>query len=136
LRDLLTYDSSNLFTPASVWPILRQSSNLLHCELHLSFYHDQPTPDITLSRLETLILDSYMLRATGFLHTLVVPALRTLDVAEDLLGASPIETLASFISKSGCSLREVRVTRHYGLIQDDLYREAFPSIPTFSFEKL
>ncbi|KAJ7903854.1 hypothetical protein B0H13DRAFT_2511867 [Mycena leptocephala] len=86
LRDLLTYDSSNLFTPASVWPILRQTSNLLHCELHLSFYHDQPTPDITLSRLETLILDSYMLRATGFLHTLVVPALRTLHVAEDMLG--------------------------------------------------
>ncbi|KAJ7894020.1 hypothetical protein B0H13DRAFT_2276578 [Mycena leptocephala] len=69
---------------------------------------DQPTPGITLLRLETLILDSYTLRATGFIDTFVVPALRTLHVTEDVLGASPIGTLASFISKSGCSLQEPR----------------------------
>jgi hypothetical protein len=117
-----------------VWPILQQTSNLLHCELHLSHYHDQPTPGITLSRLETLILDSYTLRATGFIDTFVVPALRTLHVTEDVLGASPIGTLASFISKSGCSLQEVRITRHRW-VPEDVYREAFPSITTFSFEE-
>jgi hypothetical protein len=82
--------------------------------------------------LETLILDSYTLRATGFIDTFVVPALRTLHVTEDVLGASPIGTLASFISKSGCSLQEVRITRHRW-VPEDVYREAFPSITTFSF---
>jgi hypothetical protein len=92
--------------------------------------------DITLLRLETLIfvLRGYTLTVAGPLDTLIVPALRTLHVPEDLLGASPIETLASFVSKSGCSLREVRITRHH-LVPEDAYREAFPSITTLSFEE-
>jgi hypothetical protein len=116
--------------------ILQQTVNLVHCELYLRD-GDQPQTDITLSRLESLILDlvfiNYISMATGFLDALIVPALRTLRIREEFLGSSPISSLTSFISRSACNLQEVCIVNRH-LVRAGLYREAFPSIPTFSFK--
>ncbi|KAJ7805966.1 hypothetical protein B0H13DRAFT_2487110 [Mycena leptocephala] len=117
--------------------ILQQTVNLVHCELYLRD-DDQPQTDsdITLPRLESLILDlvfiNYISTATGFLDALIVPALRTLRIREEFLGSSPISSLTSFISRSACNLQEVCIVNRH-LVRPGLYREAFPSIPTFSF---
>ncbi|KAF8178185.1 hypothetical protein K438DRAFT_1281351 [Mycena galopus ATCC 62051] len=73
----------------------------------------------------------------GFLAILVVPALYRLEVQEKILGRNPIDSLASFITTSGCKLlQEIRITgstKRRTAVEYD-FRAAFPSIPTISFE--
>ncbi|KAJ7176294.1 hypothetical protein C8R43DRAFT_556689 [Mycena crocata] len=100
--------------PDECAPILQQTLNLVHCELDLSFWFstadDQLDIHILLPLLESLVIkpqpshyvEEY-LETSGF----VVPSLRILHVSEALLGENPIQTLASFISKSGCLLKEL-----------------------------
>ncbi|KAJ6589352.1 hypothetical protein B0H19DRAFT_1226897 [Mycena capillaripes] len=119
--------------PHECVPVLQQTSNLVHCELQLfTFGGDDQLPDITLSQLESLTL---MARApiVGYLETFIVPGLHKLEIAGYLLGSSPIDSLASFISKSGCKLQEVRITGDRELYQS-VYRDAFPLIQNFYFE--
>ncbi|KAJ7818137.1 hypothetical protein B0H13DRAFT_2682936 [Mycena leptocephala] len=99
-------------------PILQKTSNLVHCELKVYFDSDgQPGPDIPFH----------------FLETFIVPALRSLKIPEEFLEPNPIESLARFISISGCKLEEVHITGWRSLPQDS-YREKFPSILMFSFQ--
>jgi hypothetical protein len=113
-------------------PILRQTSNLVRCELYL-FHHfdgDYLGPStIVLLCLESLTLwrTSSGNVTTGHLDTLTAPALRSLTVPEGFLGSDPLDLLTSFISRSSCKLQELHITERRGS-RDDSYRRAFPSI--------
>ncbi|KAJ6554303.1 hypothetical protein B0H19DRAFT_144549 [Mycena capillaripes] len=128
--------------PSECLPVLKQTFNLVHCEL--CFWEDQlwanelpPTGahDIMFPCLESLTLrnpDGMTLE--DFLVILVVPALRSLRVPERLLGLDPISLLTSVISKSGCKLQEVSIQLvGQSTVSEDSYRSAFPSIPQLSF---
>ncbi|KAJ7894008.1 hypothetical protein B0H13DRAFT_1719420 [Mycena leptocephala] len=115
--------------------ILQQTVNLVHSELGLWVNPDeefQPGPDISLPRLESLVFDPNGDTVPGFLDALIVPALRSLNLPEPVLGSTPIDSLNSFITQSGCNLREVCITSLHW-VHEDSYRHAFPTIPEFSF---
>ncbi|KAF8215595.1 hypothetical protein K438DRAFT_1954312 [Mycena galopus ATCC 62051] len=122
--------------------ILQQTRNLVHCELGIwdanlgaaSGASDLP-PDheIELPWLESLTLtDGYIKdgpNPAGYLADFRAPALRSLQLDQPFLRPDPIDVLASFISKSGCTLQQVCF-----LYKDTLlapFREAFPSIRFF-----
>ncbi|KAF7376720.1 F-box domain-containing protein [Mycena sanguinolenta] len=115
--------------------ILRQTKNLVRCDLRLGRYAqpdellDSPSPDLALPCLESLTLKTTLERVDGFLAAFAVPALNKLELDEIFLGVEPIEALKMFISKSRCNLREVCI-RGKNITGDDLYRHAFPSIFT------
>jgi hypothetical protein len=113
-------------------PILQQTSNLEHCDLGLVDVEGDP-PDIVLPRLRTLVLQYEYRPATKYIHIIIAPVLRNLEIPESSLGSTPIDALASFITKSGCELQEVHITGQR-LIGRDTYCAAFPSIQQFSFQ--
>jgi hypothetical protein len=121
-------------------PIFRQSSNLLHCKLHLFYSVDDSSVNITHLRLESLVL--YDPRAldnakyqppSQYLESFNTPALRSLHVPERFLGPNPILSLKEFVSKSGSELREVCITDQQS-IPVTSYREALHLIPRLSFD--
>ncbi|KAJ7875458.1 hypothetical protein B0H13DRAFT_2550128 [Mycena leptocephala] len=123
--------------PNDCVPILQQTSNLVRCELRFFFFDPNDnlpaSSDITLPCLESLILRNAGLdSATDFLETLIVPALRSLEIPEQLL-ADPIDSLTVFISKSSCKLEELLITGT-GSVPLSLYCNAFPSIRNISFK--
>ncbi|KAJ7114565.1 hypothetical protein C8R43DRAFT_1138380 [Mycena crocata] len=93
-------------------PILQQTPNLIHCLL--AIYHDPDDNvlvDVALPHLESLLLlVDDRLADTGYLQTLVAPALRELQVSDRCLGRNPLTSLASFVLKSGCKLQRVHIT--------------------------
>ncbi|KAJ7657773.1 hypothetical protein DFH06DRAFT_454071 [Mycena polygramma] len=98
--------------PHDCTPILAQTVNLLYCGLVL-LGEDTNEPDIRLPFLESLVLMHYVGNApvpTQYLNTLILPALRTLQVPEKFLRDDVFETFSSFVSKSGCELEEVCIT--------------------------
>ncbi|KAJ7661083.1 hypothetical protein B0H17DRAFT_329751 [Mycena rosella] len=119
--------------------ILQQASHLISCALGIIGESpvDDELPDIHLPFLRTLLISNpHREPITGFVDTLVVPRLRTLQMSEQFLGGEPIEALASFISKSGCTLQLLRITSEYPRVNDlRLYRSAFPSIKKIEFKK-
>ncbi|KAJ7841543.1 hypothetical protein B0H13DRAFT_2414683 [Mycena leptocephala] len=125
-----------IVNPRDCFLILQQTSNLVRCVLKLEAMYggnDQPGPDITLPYLESLSIDQYgATPVTDFLETFIVPVLRHLEIPEECLGTSPLDSLTGFISKSGCKLEEVHITGPRSLHKQS-YRKAFPSIHKFSF---
>jgi hypothetical protein len=113
-------------------PILQQTPNLEHCELGL-FDEKRDLPDIVLPCLRALALKQEDRPVTNYLHTIIAPALRNLEIPESFLGSKPINALALFISKSGCELQEVHITGQR-FIGRDTYCAIFPSIQQFSFQ--
>ncbi|KAJ7875456.1 hypothetical protein B0H13DRAFT_2550114 [Mycena leptocephala] len=121
--------------PYECVPILQQTSSLVRCELELfDSTTNRPRPDITLPYLESLTLFNPGRESViDFLETLIVPALRSLEIPEDFLyHVNPIESLTAFISKCGCKLEEVQITGPRSVAESS-YRKAFPSIQNFSF---
>ncbi|KAJ7038890.1 hypothetical protein C8F04DRAFT_331298 [Mycena alexandri] len=113
--------------PKDCVAVLQQTFNLVHCQLTLFESRDMDLLDVTLPRLETLRLLGFMNhRAIGYLGTFFVPALRELRIPEQFL-ENPIEFLTSFISKSGCHLREVHITGER-TVPKQTYCTTFPSI--------
>jgi hypothetical protein len=112
-------------------PILQQTLSLLHCELSLIFAErsDQSETDIRLPHLESLTLEAEFDTdlVPDCLKTFIVPALRSLEIPERFIGSNPVESLTSFIVKSGCKLQEIYITGEKS-VTEGLYREAFPSI--------
>jgi hypothetical protein len=81
--------------------------------------NDEIQPEVRLPQLKSLILRAVHYESiTGYLDTFIVPALRSLQVPEQCLGANPIDVLASFISKSGCTLQELHITEEISVIKD------------------
>ncbi|KAJ6589377.1 hypothetical protein B0H19DRAFT_1103716 [Mycena capillaripes] len=119
--------------PSECVAALQQTLNLLHCELHVVLNGGVYTPGLhmRLPCLKSLTIRDYDEPVIGFLETFIVPALRSLVISQLFLGPKPIKTLASFISKSGCQLHEVRIGKA-GSMPVDSYCTAFPSI-SFSF---
>ncbi|KAF7334452.1 F-box domain-containing protein [Mycena venus] len=117
-------------------PILQQATNLVYCQLDfcLSYCEDESLPDVTLPYLKSLCCNDILYNdpEAEYLDNFIVPSLRTLQITETLLRPDPIDSLASFISKSGCKLEEVRITGKR-LVSGSSYREVFPSIRTFFF---
>ncbi|KAJ7659262.1 hypothetical protein DFH06DRAFT_1195391 [Mycena polygramma] len=114
-------------------PVLQQTVNLVHCSLEVTRGGTgDPPADIKLVCLKSLALKARK-AVDGCLETFIFPALHHLEVPESFLGANPIETLSSFISKSGCKLHEIRIIGATEVLIDS-YRQAFPSIPNVSFQ--
>ncbi|KAF7367564.1 F-box domain-containing protein [Mycena sanguinolenta] len=116
--------------PRECAPILQRASNLVHCQL--AFAEDDEEEDVlhvTLPALQTLALTHYGLEhdaVTGYLHILTAPALRRLRVPKSFLGPNAVDTLKSFISRSGCKLEELCITgRELGSLRS--YQATFPS---------
>ncbi|KAJ7661925.1 hypothetical protein DFH06DRAFT_1191043 [Mycena polygramma] len=130
----LTSLTLQLLYPADAVAVLQQTSRLVHCELRL--WCDgtvDAQPDVTLPCLESLVFHPTGDPMAGYLGLLIAPALRTLQVDEDFLGWTPVETIASFISKSGCKLQELCINGRF--VDETPYRTAFPSIPRLSFPR-
>ncbi|KAJ7659340.1 hypothetical protein DFH06DRAFT_1297433 [Mycena polygramma] len=133
----LTSLTLRLITFANCLPILRQTTNLLHCELDLYSESALPADEPVLSFpfLELLVLtaiDDYSV--ADCLPLFVAPALRRLELAECFLGSNPLDSLASFISTSGCNLKELCITGER-TVREDAYTAAFPSIEEVSVHR-
>ncbi|KAJ7678147.1 hypothetical protein DFH06DRAFT_1168004 [Mycena polygramma] len=115
---------------------LEHMPNLVYCTLGFYYGHFEP-PDVTLASLKSLTLVVYDEDDDfeGYLETFIVPALSSLRIPELCLDPSPIDTLTSFISKSGCKLDDVCITGDLS-VSGDTYRSAFPSIANFTFDAL
>ncbi|KAJ7115636.1 hypothetical protein C8R43DRAFT_1242376 [Mycena crocata] len=115
--------------PARCTTILQQSPLLVHCEV---FFWDgnrrDRQPDVVLPFLRSLVLIKGDTLQTPFLYSLILPALRTLQLHGSNLGCDPIRGLTLFISRSGCSLQELHITGRRSVEQVD-YQSAFPNIP-------
>ncbi|KAJ6589372.1 hypothetical protein B0H19DRAFT_1226909 [Mycena capillaripes] len=131
----LTYLTLNRVYLHECVPVLRQTTNLVHCELRLFYTLNKDGNNITLPSLESLALtDPGHQPITKYLETFVVPALRSLRVPEPFIGADPVTMLASFMSKSCCKLQELCITGKLS-VPKNTYQEVFPSIPKLSFRE-
>ncbi|KAK7024899.1 F-box domain-containing protein [Favolaschia claudopus] len=117
--------------------ILRQTTHLVHCTFDLYFHPGTQNDfvELVLPQLETLDVqtDAVSPLYGHFFQCLVAPALQHLRIPEHLLQPNPIESLSSFISRSGCHLDELRVTEAY--VSQNAYRNAFSAIPDIKMER-
>ncbi|KAJ7123258.1 hypothetical protein C8R43DRAFT_1148085 [Mycena crocata] len=115
--------------------ILKQTTLLVHCKLSFISYDDErdPQPDTELPFLESFVLMKGDLLQKSYLYSLILPALATLQIPEGDLEPNPIGGLKSFLSKSGCTLRELYITGNRNFTTA-AYHRAFPTIPRISFE--
>ncbi|KAJ7176270.1 hypothetical protein C8R43DRAFT_556464 [Mycena crocata] len=114
--------------------VLRQATSLHHCELALLSSSDDDDQPITLPFLQSLVFLDTSDDAPGYIESFVVPALRTIQVPDSFLGVDPILSIDSFITKSGCSLKKLCITRTRGEAKRMFFRGALASIPKLSFE--
>ncbi|KAJ7704505.1 hypothetical protein B0H17DRAFT_12944 [Mycena rosella] len=128
--------------PHQFMAILRHTVNLVHCKLNIieepennSNAADSAT--VKLIHLEALVLVQWVDDPwqTGWFDSLTLPALRRLQIAEECLGRErPVDTLLSFIARSGCSLEQVFILTLSSL-SDDAYRAALSSVPSVVFNR-
>ncbi|KAJ7804398.1 hypothetical protein B0H14DRAFT_2612326 [Mycena olivaceomarginata] len=92
-------------------PILKQTPNLVHCDLQL-FFVEYPHFDITLPCLESLALNTPdpFGPVHQYLTLFITPALRRFRIPEHFLGPDAIRSLTAFITTSRCELQELRIT--------------------------
>ncbi|KAJ7467509.1 hypothetical protein FB451DRAFT_1137347 [Mycena latifolia] len=123
-------------SPTQCTAVLQHTVNLVHCQLAIIDDFTRQ-PDVNLECLQSLVLMKYSPLdgpVIEYLETLIAPALRTLQVPENFLPPDPIDTLSTFISKSGCKLENVLITGGR-LLSEEMCREAFPSIPKISIDR-
>ncbi|KAJ7639453.1 hypothetical protein FB45DRAFT_905642 [Roridomyces roridus] len=120
--------------PSAYRSALQSAVNLIHLKT-IDCNHDDEDrlPDITLPRLETLIMidsEGYIIQTLG---AFIVPSLHTLQLPGSFLDNDPIDAFASFVSKSGCRLRKVLVTGGLWGDSKSAFRLRFPEIPQIAF---
>ncbi|KAJ7359598.1 hypothetical protein DFH08DRAFT_846502 [Mycena albidolilacea] len=118
-------------------PFLQQAANLTHCELEiLHDFNETSVADIVLPSLQSLTLNDPhpVVHRVDHLQSFFVPALCSLEISECFLGRDPIDSLASFIAKSGCKLQRVDIVDRYAVSRHS-YRTKFPAIRVFSMEE-
>ncbi|KAF7335393.1 F-box domain-containing protein [Mycena venus] len=128
----LTHLTLRIITIDDCIPVLQKVTNLVHCELQLNGTDNMPLPDITLPNLESMCWSYWetLRPMPESLGIFIVPALRSLEVAENFLRPSPIDSLKSFILKAECKLQKVYINSNRS-IGKSAYRTAFPSIQFF-----
>ncbi|KAJ7171012.1 hypothetical protein C8R46DRAFT_1216606 [Mycena filopes] len=115
--------------------VLRQTPQLLHCDLCFRISPDDAVAtDLPLLCLQSLVLkpiEAYRRfnggPSTDYLNNFTLPALRTLQVAETLLGPTPCNSVLSFFSASGCKLEKMCITGRRRFSKD-AYRRMSPSV--------
>ncbi|KAJ6562482.1 hypothetical protein B0H19DRAFT_98435 [Mycena capillaripes] len=123
----LTSLTLNMVYPDEWYSILQQTSRLVHCNLNFDIVYAHPIPDIALPCLESLAFKAeWAVSALGYLGAFIVPALRSLRIPERFLMPNPIDSLKSFVSKSGCELQRLHIVGEG--VTGHAYHEAFPSI--------
>ncbi|KAJ7166565.1 hypothetical protein C8R43DRAFT_986351 [Mycena crocata] len=123
--------------PYACTEVLQQTTLLVHCELSLykSYYDDDDNIDTELPFLQSLIMVKEASLRTPYLHSLILPALHTLQIPDSDLGDDPIAGLTFFVSKSRCVLRELRITGTESAAVATEYQTAFPTILQLSLHK-
>ncbi|KAJ7149645.1 hypothetical protein C8R46DRAFT_1009061 [Mycena filopes] len=118
--------------PRKCAPLLKRTTNLVHCKLLMFDEAGGGIPELTLPSLQSLILKPIGNDPViGYLDSFTLPALRNLSIANRFLGETPIDALNRFINKSGCNLQELCIS---GEVNDPaLYRAEFPLIPRLTF---
>ncbi|KAJ7439490.1 hypothetical protein FB451DRAFT_1107173 [Mycena latifolia] len=117
--------------------ILSWAVNLVFCRFGIYCLHAGQQPslkDVLLPYLETLILCDIHSPGPpcGCLDMITLPGLLRLQVAEKFLLPDPITTLVTLVSRSGCGLEQVCITR--SVLPERQYQEALPSVPSFIFD--
>ncbi|KAJ7244343.1 hypothetical protein C8J57DRAFT_1364574 [Mycena rebaudengoi] len=117
-------------------PLLREATNLVHCTLHLTagYVGYLPVPALPplppLHHLQTLFLADTTTSNTWaqmrILPALTFPALRVLEVSKRPYIDSPCAVVKSLISRSNCTLKELRITHVHK--PASFYQGAFPDI--------
>ncbi|KAJ7741814.1 hypothetical protein B0H16DRAFT_1027978 [Mycena metata] len=109
--------------------VLVNVPNLVYCEL-VSWGDLADYPDVRLPRLETLVLVHLELVGypwdIDYLAPFTTPALRRLQLPDTYLGLDPIGCLASFVSRSACTIQELCITGQR-TVPKTAYRRAFPT---------
>ncbi|KAJ7161181.1 hypothetical protein C8R46DRAFT_1353799 [Mycena filopes] len=124
----------HILYPEECVEVLQWTPNLVHCVLDLvDNGPEPPLPDVMLLRLESLVLLVGCGGGCGSLDFLVTPALRSLQVSEDCFPGPTLIALASFVSKSGCTLQNLHIAGKRQ-VSDDAYTRSFPSVK-ISFAK-
>ncbi|KAJ7741175.1 hypothetical protein DFH07DRAFT_838243 [Mycena maculata] len=124
-------------SPSDIRPILKQTPHPVLCWLAVQFDFDDDPPITNLLHLESLILMQHWVDddpPVGYLDGFVLPALRRLQIPDNFFRPDPVEGLASFVSRSGCTLREVLITGEI-TVPKRSYRRSFPNIPKFLFDR-
>ncbi|KAJ7454018.1 hypothetical protein B0H11DRAFT_2070014 [Mycena galericulata] len=133
----LTTLTVDLMEPMHCEVVLNLAVNLVHCELGI-VHRQSDNIYLSLSTVTPLLhlqffaLSHFHDPVPGFLDTLTLPALRKLRVAEGFLHPEPVATLATFLSRSGCTtLDELCITG--SKLPRHPYRAAFLSIASLMF---
>ncbi|KAJ7719430.1 hypothetical protein DFH07DRAFT_859319 [Mycena maculata] len=123
-------------TPSECTPVLKETTNLIHCKLITGGDAHVPQPDTHLPYLETLVFVHFVADedpATEYLDAFIAPALRRLQIPETFLiphpypYSHPCATLRAFIAKSGCNPHEIFITGAMTM-RKSVYRKEFPTI--------
>ncbi|KAK7014272.1 F-box domain-containing protein [Favolaschia claudopus] len=114
--------------------ILRQTPRLVYLAVDfimISSDSDSVYPDILLLDLQTCLLHSELgVPYPEFFCSLVAPSLRRLELSGGFVEEDDcIDSLKSFISKSGCEISHLLIAGQYDV--GEAYLQAFPSIPVF-----
>ncbi|KAJ7778697.1 hypothetical protein DFH07DRAFT_537757 [Mycena maculata] len=130
----LTSFTGCLFTNEEWLYVLSHASSLVECKFHHCIGGQQDldvlAPLPLLKRL-TLEGNSYR-KLTGVLHFLTLPALDFLELREEKVSweqdmESPLRTTLSFLTRSSCPLRELRLTAYN--ISPELLSQCLRTIP-------
>ncbi|KAJ6464361.1 hypothetical protein C8R45DRAFT_840301 [Mycena sanguinolenta] len=114
-------------------PILPRTSNLIHCK-HLVYPYLNFGRTVKVSRLESLVLTGDDQPRTNYLRFFITRSLHRLTIPERFMGNKPSRSLTDFISKSGATLQEVRITDKRS-VPENSYRNALQSVPRLFFSQ-
>ncbi|KAJ7629657.1 hypothetical protein DFH06DRAFT_1225055 [Mycena polygramma] len=120
-------------------PFLQQTSNLVHCKLFVAKGLGKLglQTQVVLPYLESLTMIAQGSKdnfgRTYIPENWVARALQRLTVPETFLDPEPVNSMAVFISRLGCNLKEMHITGRRKVLKKS-YREAFLSIRELSFD--
>ncbi|KAJ7742581.1 hypothetical protein B0H16DRAFT_1423395 [Mycena metata] len=137
----LTTFTANFIPPHHCLYFFTQAVNLVSCSLHIDPKkkdHGVQTSRhaVTLPHLQTLILEGSFTSDVPwvFLDFFTLPALQKFQIGARLLQGDPIGLLKSLISRSGCSIQELYLTRVLVHPPLESYRIALPTVGFISFD--